>query len=54
MVIRGGGDGRSDGGISSGDPGVDSLHRIFYLVSYHLISYHLIIKGLTHSIFHIF
>jgi hypothetical protein len=42
------------GGIYSGDSGVDSLHRILYLVSYHLISSHLIIQRITHSIFRIF
>jgi hypothetical protein len=41
------------GGIYSGDTGVDSLHRILYLVSYHLISSHLIIQRITHSIFRI-
>jgi hypothetical protein len=38
------------GGIYSGDPGVDSLHRIMH----HLVSYHLIIQRITHSIFPIF
>jgi len=39
------------GGIYLGDPKVDSLHRIVYLVSYRLISSHLIIEVITHSIF---
>jgi hypothetical protein len=34
------------GGIYSGDPGADSLHRILYVISYHLI-----IQPTTHSIF---
>jgi hypothetical protein len=48
---RGGGEGRSDGGIFWGDPGVDSWDRILYLDSYHLVSSHLIIQRITHSIF---
>jgi len=36
------------GGIYSGDPGVDSLHRILYLISYHPI-----IRRTIHSIFRI-
>jgi len=35
------------GGIYWGDTGVDSLHRILYLVSYHLISSHIISSHYT-------
>jgi hypothetical protein len=42
---------RVTGSIHSGDSGVDSLHRILYLVSYHHISSHLIIHRITHSSF---
>jgi len=42
------------GGIHLGDPGVDSLHHILYLILYHLISSHLIIQRITQSIFPIF
>jgi len=41
-------------GIYLGDPGVDSLHRILYLVSHIISSHHLIIQRIIHSIFHIF
>jgi hypothetical protein len=40
---------RATEGIYSGDPGVDSLLRILYLISYHLI-----IQRIIHSIFRIF
>jgi len=50
--VRGSGVAEMDGvtgGIYSGDPGVDSLHRILYLISYHLI-----IRRTIYSIFRIF
>jgi len=41
------------GSIYSGDPGVDSLHRILYLISYHLISLYNEIHILSFPSFHL-